>query len=266
MISIVCIYNEKNIFKRMVEKSLSNQSVEFELILIDNTLGIYKSATEALNNGARRARGEFIMFIHYDVEFSSRTWLEEAEKYLMSLPNLGIAGIAGARKGTSAGDREIVSNITDSEPPQRIGHVSLTEPERVHTLDECLFIIPRTVFKKLPFDEKVCNDWHLYAVDYCLSVKKIGLEVFALPLEIYHKSQGSRVFSCLYERYPDSYYRVLKRVLKKYKRDFKTIYTTCGTWDSSKIVFFQKYKPEQLICSAKRKIREAIKILKGRNK
>jgi hypothetical protein len=37
MISVVCVYNDKEILKKYLLKSLKNQSVEYELILIDNT-------------------------------------------------------------------------------------------------------------------------------------------------------------------------------------------------------------------------------------
>ncbi len=62
--------------------------------------------------------------------------------------------------------------------------------KEVCTVDECLVVISVIVFNILQFDEKVCSDWHLYAVDYCLSVKKLGYGVYMIPIVGYHKSIG----------------------------------------------------------------------------
>lgn len=50
MISLVCCYNNLQQYKDM-QKSLENQTVEYELIGIDNREGKYKSAASALNVG-----------------------------------------------------------------------------------------------------------------------------------------------------------------------------------------------------------------------
>lgn len=40
------------------------------------------------------------------------------------------------------------------------------------TVDECCFGMTREVFDSLRFNEKVCNGWHLYAVEMCLRAKE----------------------------------------------------------------------------------------------
>lgn len=50
MISLVCCYNNLQQYKDM-QKSLENQTVEYELIGIDNRKGKYQSAAAALNVG-----------------------------------------------------------------------------------------------------------------------------------------------------------------------------------------------------------------------
>ena len=95
MISIVCVYNNEEIFNNYLLKSLKSQTAKHEEILIDNTQGRFKSAAEALNWGGRKAKGKYIMFVHQDVDLSSNTWLENAENILDPIINLGIAGVAG---------------------------------------------------------------------------------------------------------------------------------------------------------------------------
>ena len=50
MISLICCYNNLQQFQD-IQKSLENQTVEYELIGIDNRECEYKSAASALNMG-----------------------------------------------------------------------------------------------------------------------------------------------------------------------------------------------------------------------
>ena len=95
MISVVCVYNNPEILNDYLLKSLKDQIAEKELIKIDNTEGKFSSAAEALNYAGKKAKGEYIMFVHQDVDLSSNSWLEDAEEILNTIPDLGIAGVAG---------------------------------------------------------------------------------------------------------------------------------------------------------------------------
>lgn len=219
MISIVCVYNNGKILNDYLLKSLKNQTVDYELITVDNTRGKFKSAAEALNYGGEKANGKYIMFVHQDVDLSSNSWLEEVEKMLDELPNLGIAGVAGKKD-----KRGVMTGIKHGNPPAHAGSITIKKPEKVQTLDECLTIIPKSVFDVLQFDEEVCDDWHLYAVDYSLSVKKLGFDVYAIPLFIYHRSAAYS--------FSERYYLSLKKVLKKHKKYYEEIYTNMGDWST----------------------------------
>lgn len=239
MISIVCVYNDEEILRDYLLKSLKNQTVEFELIRIDNTRNRFKSAAEALNYGGKKVKGNYIMFVHQDVNLTLNSCLENAEKILKSISNLGIAGVTGVveRKHILSLDwtrgRGVIKHGEPPEIPECFRPIR--SPEKVQTLDECLIIIPRAVFKVLTFDEGVCNDWHLYAVDYCLSVRELGFDVYVIPMFIYHRSTGVSAKTCCQAilslgLYPKEYYQTLESVLKKHKSCFKKIYTNCGNW------------------------------------
>ncbi len=219
MISIICVYNDKHVLEEYLLKGLNLQTKRFELILIDNTKGVFKSAAQALNQGAQKAKGEYILFAHQDIIFESSSWLNDAETYMCSLPQLGIAGIAGKRNV-----QHLITNITQGNPPRSAGNYKIDVPMRTQTLDECLAIIPRSIFNMQKFDENVCDDWHLYVVDYCLSVNKLGHNAYILPLYAYHKSIG---------RITPSYYSTLKKLAKKHKKEYNWIYTTMGVWNTN---------------------------------
>jgi len=220
MMSVVCVYNNWAVFNKYLLPSLESQSVEYELIAIDNSQNSYRSAAQALNIGGGRAKGKYIMFAHQDVLFLSRQLLEEVEKTLDSIPNLGIAGAAGKRDSEG-----ILTSITNGDPTKLPGGskgVRITEPAKVQTVDECLIIVPRSVFSQLAFDEQACSNWHLYAVDYSLSLRDFGLDAYALPLEVHHKSIGSSISS--------EYYHSLSKVLRKHRKNYRWVYTTMGDW------------------------------------
>lgn len=219
MISIVCVYNNRKDLEDCLLRSTQIQTSPPELILLDNTRREYSSAAEAFNIGGERASGKYIMFAHQDVDLISKSQLEDVEKMLDGVSDLGIAGVAG--KGSTPG---IVSNSTHGTPPEPMGHLQLDHPTRVQTLDECLTIVPRGVFAKLRFDSKVCSGWHLYAVEYCLGLARCGLSCYVMPSRIHHKSKG---------RIDKEYYEALRRLFEKYRYDVKWINTTNGNWSLS---------------------------------
>lgn len=228
MISIICVYNNKEILNKFLLKSLEHQSVEYELILIDNTKKRFKSAAEALNTGGIKACGEYLIFTHQDVDLISNEWLKKTENILNSLEKLGIAGVAGKPKNKKG----VMTNIMDGTPPTAAGGIEIQKPEIVETLDECLFIIPNGIFKEHKFDEVVCDDWHLYAVDYSLSLKELGLYAYVLPIKLHH---GSKAFS-----FNENYYITLKKLLNKYKNSETWVCTSMGNWNTKIPIIIQK--------------------------
>jgi len=229
MISIIVVYNNERTLNEILLKSLKNQIVKFELITLNNTKGQYKSAAEALNYGGKKAKGKYLMFVHQDVDLYSNTWLEEEEKILDKLSKLGIAGVAGRSKN----EYSVITQIKHGNPPRFVGKMQIEKPIEVQTVDECLTIIPKSIFTKLQFDENVCNDWHLYAVDYCLSIKKLGFCSYVIPIFIYHKSPGYSMSG--------KYFATLKKVLKKHKSYYGKIYTTVGNWSTKYPVNIKKF-------------------------
>jgi hypothetical protein len=247
MISIVCVYNNERLLADFLLDSLHRQTVHYELITIDNTEKQFTSAAQALNCGGRKARGNYIMFVHQDIRLCSNEWLNDAETMLDSLPNLGVAGIAGRRGGGC-----ILANLTNGTPPTAAGTQIGAEPVAVQTLDECLVIVPRGVFNVLQFDEITCDGWHLYAVEYCVSSTLLGFALYVLPFYTYHASEGaSSTPTELVDRLishcpmtvptflPKEYYLALKKVLKKHKNNVSKIHTVFGDWSTSSPIALQ---------------------------
>jgi len=248
MISVICVYNNEQTFQACLLKSLSEQKTDCEIIAIDNTKSRFNSAAEALNWGGARAVGDYLIFAHQDIDLCSDSWFEGTEELLDSLPDLGIAGVAGiSERGWPPTERgrntihhrtqEWHRNVITHGPQRERWGTPIQEPEAVQTLDECLVIIPKSIFKMMQFDEVTCDSWHLYAVDYCLSVKERGFGVYAIPRCVYHQSKGYQETSALSAiaslALPEEYYRTLGRVLKKHKDNYQWIHTSFESWNTT---------------------------------
>lgn len=224
MISVICVYNDKAVLEKYLLKGLEHQIENGEVILLDNTYGRFSSASEALNFGGDKGTSDYLMFIHQDVLLQSPDWLAKAESYLDSIPKLGIAGVAGMVEGGHSNEERGRNIIKHGDPPEvwKWGH-PIAKPEPVQTLDELMVIIPKSVFDKNPFDEVTCNGWDLYAVDYCLSIRRAGFGVYVIPLSVHHGSRG---------RANESYFVTLNKVLKKHKDHYSRINTTIDSWST----------------------------------
>ena len=227
MISVICVYNNKKIFDDYLVESLHKQTLPFELIGLDNTRGGFSSAAQALNCGARQAQPDspYFMFVHQDVMLTSDDWLQHITGMMQRLPNCAVGGVAGKKEHHEQG----ISNIIHG-PSSSAAAMPIEKPEEVMTVDECLAVIPRSVFEKYQFDETVCDGWHAYMVEYCLRIKSAGLGVYVLPLELYHGSTGSL---------NAAYFKAIKKVLRKHEDLYDKIYTICGCWDARTPIFFQ---------------------------
>ncbi|MEN6330237.1 MAG: glycosyltransferase [Methanobacteriaceae archaeon] len=220
MISVLCVYNDPEILNKYLLSSLKLQEAKYDLILLDNTQNQYSSAAQALNQGAKKATGEYLMFAHQDIDLVSPTFLNDLENTLDSTPHLGIGGVAGKKENNP----EIISNITDGTPPQKVSTLQVEHPTRVQTVDECLFVIPHNRFNEIELDELVCDGWHLYAVDFSLSVAVQGYDVYVFPFSLYHKSRGYSLSR--------DYFQTLTKLVNKHRQQYGDIHTTMWNWNT----------------------------------
>ncbi|MEM2145656.1 MAG: glycosyltransferase family A protein [Candidatus Jordarchaeaceae archaeon] len=95
MISLIVVYNDGTMLKENLLRSLEKQDSKYELILVDNKKNAFDSYTVAINYGGSQAHGEYLMFVHQDVELDGSSWLREAEQYLNTLSDVGVAGVSG---------------------------------------------------------------------------------------------------------------------------------------------------------------------------
>lgn len=217
-LSIICCFNNKEQLNNQLLESYTNQNSRAELILIDNTRNEFKSAASALNYGASLATKNNYIFLHQDIIFLNKDSLEKVYSHLVNHPN-AIIGIAGVKYNSS----KIISTILEGKEKKKIGEDFYSAIE-IFTLDECLIGCSKTNFFK--FDEKTCDNWHLYAVDLCLQAHINKLQVFCVPSTIWHYSGGN---------INNNFYVSLKKLVSKYRKYYSKISTTCISVSTSPI-------------------------------
>jgi hypothetical protein len=214
--SVICIYNNRQKLDKYLVRSLNTQTAPYEILAIDNTDGHIKSAPEVLNMAAKKARYDYLMFVHQDVELDSKNWLAKAQIDLNSLYCPGAAGVAGR---SSEG---FASSVSHGNPPTFTGPMRLQKPAQVQTLDGCLIIVPKKIFSKISFDEATIEGFYLYVVDYCLDLMRLGYRNYVLPHPVYHESTGPGDSSV--------YQKTLDNIINKHRKSVKVIYSTVGEW------------------------------------
>ena len=214
-VSVICVYNNQIAYEKILCVSLNEQNIEIELIGINNIDKKYKSAAEELNYGAEKATSEILIFSHQDIFIKSNNALAYFSETIEQLPSGVIVGTQGVREKSN----KYISNITFGN--KFIKEISTEFADRfyeVSCVDEGFFGMKKSTWKTHHFDEKLCDNWHLYCVEMCLWNRKNGGSVYVCPIQLHHFSMG--IISL-------GYMKNLKLLCKVYRKDFKYIWTTC---------------------------------------
>ena len=239
MISVICASNRPVLMERMLLASLKRQTFcDWELISVDAASLGFSSAAQALNHGAKLAKGELLVFAHQDVEFLDDHALEQlSELYRKDLFELG--GVAGV-----GFDGRVHSSVLQSENREQAG-ILLRGVEEALSLDECLFFVSKEKFLEMGGFDDYGATWHFYAVELSLRMRRSRGGVMLLPISVYHLSPGWSL--------DESYWRTLKKVAKRYRGKEKRIYTTMGVYRNNALLPLEilyrklKYKLKQVL-------------------
>lgn len=246
-VTIVCCYNNEEEFAKFKD-SIMSQTEPAAVLGIENFGNRFSSCAKALNSVLHSIETPYVIFSHQDILLTNRCMLETFTDQLEGLGKFDILGVAGAVKnGTdSLVYTNIYHGIDDSrcKPGIRIvdsdGQETVT-PIEVESIDECFFGGATELFRENPFDEEICDAWHLYAVEYSLFVRSKGGRVFSSGVELWHKSKGNLT--------PD-FFSTLCLLAKKYGSKARYITTTCAHIETDPVFIrcYQDYhkKDEQL--------------------
>src|SRR5688572_27959926 len=95
MLSLVSVVSDPEKARARLHAGLARQTAQYDLVVVENRDGQFTSAASALNWGAARARGDWIVFLHQDVDLLFPDWLSRTEKHLSQLDPDGWCGVVG---------------------------------------------------------------------------------------------------------------------------------------------------------------------------
>lgn len=220
-ISVICVYNQKETLDKQLAKSLESQDTAYELIAINNTACCYSSAASALNAGVNQSTGDILIFSHQDIYLKTSDALRTLAEAIDSSVVGDVIGTQGVREKSN----RYYANLTAGG--RYIPELLLDYNEKkipVDCVDEGLFGMRRQTWKLHHFDEKLCDSWHLYAVECCLWSRRNRYQVYVCPIQVHHFSYGS---------ISKSYMKGLVHIADAYRCNFKYIWTTCYKVSSS---------------------------------
>lgn len=236
--AIICIYNNSEMLNSILLKSIENQTVTCNVVLIDGNEKNnqqYGSAASIYNKAIKQTKESVIICVHQDISLEDKDILKKIYLYL-DKNRKTIAGCAGAALNTNNRNHKIqrivYGNIVEGEfgTIERLTHIdNITE---VVSVDECLFAFNKEVFNFVRFDEETCNGWHFFASDLCYQAREYGINTVVMPLNIWHVSTG---------KVGNDFYIQMERIRKKYKKYTKYYLTTCITLNTNISAAFYKY-------------------------
>jgi hypothetical protein len=186
-VSVICVYNNPVVRRQCLDRSieaLSGEASDVEYLPIDNVNGTYPSAGAALNHGASLARNDVIAFVHQDVYLHSLTALKAAAGHLVT-DGFGLLGAVGVHS-----DARIVGRIRDRVV--LLGD-AVARPTDVDSVDEVLFLAPRSQLLRDPLTESRAMAWHAYAVEYGLRIRTRGLRSGVANIPLTHNSLSTNL-------------------------------------------------------------------------
>lgn len=197
-VSIVCVFNDLDVRTTCLDASIRAglpDAPETEYLPVDNRDGRFASAGAALNDGARRARHDVVVFVHQDVYLHSLVALEAAAAALKDDPGTGLLGAVGiTSSGSVAGvvrDRVVMIGAPSSPSAQ------------VDSVDEVLFMIERDRVLEQPLSEDPDLAWHAYAVEYGARVRDQGLRITTSDVVLTHNSMTTNL-----DRLAEAHHRI----------------------------------------------------------
>ncbi len=186
MISIITCSRKQDISFELRQNIDETIGCEHELVVIDNT-GNRFSIFQAYNEGIMQAKGEFLCFLHEDVQFRSSDWGKVVENHFYEDEKIGLIGFAGTHflpstpmywySSPFVSQRNLNNDqgvVEEHFHEDWFGEKSIIEAVAV---DGFCFFARKSLFDRISFDDKTYKGFHLYDMDICMQVIETGYKV-----------------------------------------------------------------------------------------
>lgn len=198
MYSIICCSVNPEDAGLMESNIAGTIGMPFEFIAFDNRK-YNDGLCKVYNLCARKARHEFLCFVHEDVRFLTQNWGRLIAGQLQQA-GCGVIGFAGSvlklkrLTGWNTCGKDLRANYVQY---MRGGdHPRCVNPEKnpfspVVTLDGLCLLVRRDVWEETLFDEATFQGFHCYDIDFSLSVARHYTNYVCHTVLVEHYSQGS---------------------------------------------------------------------------
>ena len=222
-ISIICVYNNLESLNAQLLNAFNQfKRDNYELILVDSVKLGFSCSSDALNYGASISTGNVLIFTHQDIYIKNE---EDFFKFCLFISEEEIGTIVGAA-GAIEKNKTNYTNYTTGKV-LNLSFINIYKNIcEVACVDESFFGMRVETYDNHHFDNNLCDDWHLYAVEASLYARKNGKKVIVYPIQIHHYSNGTISIK---------YWIGLLKIADTYRKHFKYIWTTCYKVRSSKL-------------------------------
>jgi arylsulfatase A-like enzyme len=196
-----------------VQASPIFQSENVQWLFVDNRHNrAYTSISKLYASAARRARGEWLCFLHQDV-FLPPAWESQMIASLIEIgAKAGVVGVAG-RAPRSPGVPDPL-NIGHWSDPHKYHEPTVPLPAEVQILDELLMIVRAD--SGVTFDPDLPG-FHCYGADLCLTARSKGMKSYVVDAPVVHKlfrPDGSLIET------GDKTHKIASRQTPEFRADF----------------------------------------------
>ena len=192
MISIIVCSRQPDITYDLRQNIKYTIGVEYEIIVIDNSLQKY-SIAKAYNEGVSKSNYPILCFMHDDIHFESNNWgLKCLDRFESN--EIGAIGLAGSAYVTmlpgpwwkSGFNCQHLYNKVD------ISYAPITDNQLpIIVLDGFWMCIRKSLFEQIKYDEKIFNGFHFYDIDICMQIHQLGHSIISVyDIDIIHHSNG----------------------------------------------------------------------------
>ena len=172
-VTVICCWTNEKQYQDFV-KTLNAQTIPYELIGIDNRGNrAFTSCAAAYNSVIDRVRTKYVIYSHQDILLQDSECLLKFMSYLERTGRDDILGVAGVKFDTAGVFSDIMHIQSSTGKLVKVGTHIPDGMMECNTLDEYFFGGHSEHFEAFPFNEDICNGWHLYAVEACLKTQSI---------------------------------------------------------------------------------------------
>ncbi|MEK6861187.1 MAG: glycosyltransferase [Nanoarchaeota archaeon] len=219
MISIIISSKNESDLKRCEESIKNTVGVPYEIIATNNSDGKIP-LTKVYNDGAKKAKYEYVVFIHEDVIFKTKNWGEKLIR-ILSDKDVGVVGVAGSTymaedgRWYSAGEPFTKGRVIHESDKVNMDFVALYSIEKgnfdVVVLDGLFIASKKYIIKEIPFDEKTFDFFHFYDLDFTIRVAQKYRVIVTTDILVKHFSHGK--FDEVWEKYKNRFLEKHKNIL-----------------------------------------------------